>query len=339
MRLQDFDFSLPAELIAQHPAPNRSASRLLHVHDLRLDDRRVRDLPALLLPGDLLIFNDTRVMKARLSGHKDSGGKIEMLVERVIDAHHALAQVKASHAPKTGARIVVGDAVLSVRGREGEFFRLELGGPLSFWDLLEHHGQVPLPPYIDREPDAQDASRYQTIYAREPGAVAAPTAGLHFDDGLIAELRCGGIEMAFITLHVGAGTFKPVRVENLDEHRMHTERYEVPQPVVEAIGRVRKAGGKVVAVGTTTLRALESAALEAGLTPGVRDTALFIRPGFRFRVVDRLLTNFHLPKSTLLMLVSAFAGYDTIRAAYLHAVAQRYRFFSYGDAMLLDLKR
>ena len=339
MRLSDFDYSLPPELIAQHPAPTRTASRLLHVDGRTgaMEDRSFADVAELLEAGDVLVVNDTRVIKARLHGRKDSGGEVEVLVERVLDARRALAQVRASKPPKAGRRLVLGDGVeAEVLGRRGEFFELAFGEDLL--ELLERHGEVPLPPYVTHEALAEDESRYQTVYARAPGAVAAPTAGLHFDAALLDAIRARGVTLATVTLHVGAGTFQPVRVEDLSQHVMHSEWYGIPQATVDAISGARKKKGRVVAVGTTTLRALESAANreEGGLAAGTGETRLFITPGYEFRVVDRLVTNFHLPKSTLLMLVSAFAGADTIRRAYAHAVAARYRFFSYGDAMLLE---
>ena len=333
-----FDFHLPAELIAQHPAAERTASRLLHVDHGRLADLRFIDLPGLLAPGDLLVFNDTRVIKARLYGQKESGGQVEVLLERIIDPRHALAQVRASKSPKPGTRIKLEEAfTLVCTGRQGEFFALELEGDGDLWDLAERHGRLPLPPYIEHGAEAEDESRYQTVYAKNPGAVAAPTAGLHFDEAMLAKLADQGIRQAAVTLHVGAGTFQPVRVDKVADHKMHTERYHVPEETVAAIRETQERGGKVVAVGTTSLRTLESAACGNGLVrAGAGETDIFITPGYRFQVVDRLITNFHLPRSTLLMLVSAFAGLDPIRAAYAHAVAEQYRFFSYGDAMLLE---
>jgi len=355
-RLADFDFDLPAELIAQVPPAERSASRLLVVGDecnrAATIDRMFRNLPALLDPADLVVFNDTRVINARLAGIKPSGGRVEIMIERPTGAYDALAQIRASHAPKPGSTIAVGDFVVRVVDRDERFYcvRVEVGGTLE--QMLARHGEVPLPPYIARPASDADAARYQTVYARQPGAVAAPTAGLHFDDEMLESLAARGIASAFVTLHVGAGTFLPVQVERLSEHRMHSEWFDLPQATVDAIAHTRERGGRVVAIGTTTLRALESAALGSGvlepdvhdaaagdgLRAGAQETRLFITPGYRFRVVDQLLTNFHLPKSTLLMLVSAFAGYDEIRAAYAHAIRQRYRFFSYGDAMLLTRK-
>lgn len=340
LTLDDFDFDLPPELIAQHPAAERTASRLLHVDGAILRDRRFAELPQLITPGDLLVFNDTRVIKARLFGRKESGGQIEVMIERIVDPRHAVAQVRASKSPKPGSRIVLEDAfTLTVTGRTGpssEFFALELEGDGDLYALTEAHGRLPLPPYITHAAEVEDQSRYQTVFARESGAVAAPTAGLHFDEAMLAALKDHGAELAWLTLHVGAGTFQPVRVHNLAEHRMHSERFEIPQATVEAVARTRARGGRVIAVGTTSLRALEAAAQRGELRAGRAETDIFITPGYGFRVVDRLITNFHLPKSTLLMLVSAFAGCDTIRAAYRHAVEERYRFFSYGDAMLLE---
>jgi len=337
-RLSDFDYELPADLIAQAPTPTRSASRLLHVDGDELRDLAFTVLPSLLAPGDLVVFNDTKVIPARVHGTKSTGGRAELLIERIVGDTEAWAQVRASHAPKVGARIdLPGGGRATVLAREDRFHRLafEGTGPLHAW--LERNGSVPLPPYIARDAQPGDRERYQTIYAREPGAVAAPTAGLHFDDTIMAALAANGVERAFVTLHVGAGTFQPVQHEDLAQHVMHEEWFTLPAATVEAVARARGRGGRVVCVGTTTLRALESAVAEGGrLRAGAARTTLFITPGYRFRVADRLLTNFHLPRSTLLMLVSAFAGYDRIRAAYAHAVAQRYRFFSYGDAMLLD---
>ncbi|MFZ2854407.1 MAG: tRNA preQ1(34) S-adenosylmethionine ribosyltransferase-isomerase QueA [Rhodocyclaceae bacterium] len=340
LTLDDFDFNLPPELIAQHPAAERTASRLLHVADGALHDRPFTALPDLIEAGDLLVFNDTRVIRARLYGQKESGGQIEVMIERIVDARHAVAQVRASKSPKPGSRIVLEQAIhLTVQGRtgeQGEFFALELAGDGDLWSLIEAHGRLPLPPYITHAVEGDDELRYQTVFARHPGAVAAPTAGLHFDEALLAQLRERGVELAWLTLHVGAGTFQPVRVHDLSEHRMHCERFDIPQATVDAIARTRARGGRVIAVGTTSLRALEAAAQKGELRAGAAETEIFITPGYAFRVVDRLITNFHLPKSTLLMLVSAFAGTDAIRAAYRHAVAEHYRFFSYGDAMLLE---
>lgn len=336
--VDDFDFPLPPELIAQHPAPERTASRLLHVHGSTLRDLRFADVPSLLQAGDLLIFNDTKVIKARFFGKKESGGAVELMLERIVDARHAVAQMRASKSPKPGSRVRLEDAFdLTITGREDGFFHVELVGEGDLWQLAERHGHLPLPPYITHDAEAVDETRYQTVYAREPGAVAAPTAGLHFDEPLLATLKAQGIEQAFVTLHVGAGTFLPVRVSNIAEHQMHSERFEIPAATVAAIAATRARGGRVIAVGTTSLRALESAADGTGnVRAGGAETQIFITPGYHFQVVDRLITNFHLPKSTLMMLVSAFAGFDPIRAAYRHAIAERYRFFSYGDAMLLE---
>jgi S-adenosylmethionine:tRNA ribosyltransferase-isomerase len=338
--LADFDFELPPELIAQHPAPERSASRLLDGRGVLPIDRVFRELPSLLLPGDLLVFNDTQVIKARLYGEKQStGGAVEALVERILPHHEVLAHLRASKAPRPGSAIAFAEGafeaeVLGRAGPDDALFHLRFpADPLA---LLQQHGHVPLPPYITHADEAEDIERYQTIFAQRPGAVAAPTASLHFDAAVLSALEARGIGRAQVTLHVGAGTFQPVRSENLDEHRMHSEWFEVPEPTVAAIEAARARGGRVVAAGTTTLRALESAALGGTLQAGARDTDLFIRPGFEFQVVDALITNFHLPKSTLMMLVSAFAGFDQVRALYRHAIESRYRFFSYGDAMLLQ---
>ncbi|UOD31811.1 tRNA preQ1(34) S-adenosylmethionine ribosyltransferase-isomerase QueA [Massilia violaceinigra] len=332
--LSDFDFDLPAERIAQTPLPDRSASRLLHLDGTAIVDRQFADIVGLLAPGDLLVMNDTRVLKARFFGVKETGGNVEVLVERILDSRTVLAQVRASKSPKPGNRIRLADAFDVTAGeRAGEFFTLVFDGDV--FELIEAHGRLPLPPYIEHDADEFDETRYQTVYSREPGAVAAPTAGLHFDVALLAALKAKGVEFAYVTLHVGAGTFQPVRVEALAEHKMHTEWYTVPQETVDAVRAARAAGRDVVAVGTTSLRALESASQSGELVAGSADTALFITPGYTFKTVSRLITNFHLPKSTLLMLVSAFAGYEAIRGAYAHAIASEYRFFSYGDAMLL----
>ncbi len=338
MKLSDFDYDLPPELIAQHPAPERTASRLLRAEPGgELRDLAFRDLPSLLDPGDLLVFNDTRVIKARLRGRKDTGGEVEVLVERVTGEDTALAHVRASKSPRAGRRLLFAPgASAEVTGREGDLFALRFEGGPGVLEVLAAHGEVPLPPYITHAPDAQDESRYQTVYASVPGAVAAPTAGLHFDRAMLEALAAKGIASARVTLHVGAGTFQPVRGEDIASHVMHEEWYSIPEATVSAVAAARARGGRVLAVGTTTLRALESAAAAGELRAEAAQTRLFIVPGFRFRVVDRLLTNFHLPRSTLLMLVSAFSGTALIRRAYAHAVDRRYRFFSYGDAMLLD---
>lgn len=337
-RLSDFDFALPPELIAQHPAPTRSESRLLHVTGERLENLAFRALTSLLAPGTLLVFNDTRVVKSRLEAVKPTGGHVELLLERVLGPASARFQFRASHAPRPGTTLALpGSLEARVVARDGRFVDLELPGIASVHDYLDAHAAMPLPPYIARPADADDEARYQTVYGRERGAVAAPTAGLHFDDAMLAALEAAGIERAFVTLHVGAGTFSPVDVEDLSRHAMHSEWYRITEATSRAIASARERGAAIVSVGTTTLRALESAAAHDGTVhAGDAETALFITPGYRFRVVDRLLTNFHLPRSTLLMLVSAFAGYRTIREAYAHAIAQRYRFFSYGDAMLLE---
>ncbi|RZL40265.1 MAG: tRNA preQ1(34) S-adenosylmethionine ribosyltransferase-isomerase QueA [Rubrivivax sp.] len=339
LTVADFDFDLPPELIAQHPAPERSASRLLDATGNEPVDRVFRELPGLLSPGDLLVFNNTRVIKARLYGIKSTGGSVEALVERVLPGTREVwMHLRASKSPKPGGRIRFADAfdaeVLGRCGPDNGLFHLRFAGdPFA---LLEAHGHVPLPPYIAHADDADDERRYQTVFAKEPGAVAAPTAALHFDEALLASLAERGVGQAHVTLHVGAGTFQPVRVDRLAEHKMHSEWFEVPQSTVDAIAACHDRGGRVVAVGTTTLRALESAAVGGTLQAGARETDIFITPGFEFRVVDRLVTNFHLPKSTLMMLVSALAGHAQVMALYRHAIAQRYRFFSYGDAMLLD---
>jgi S-adenosylmethionine:tRNA ribosyltransferase-isomerase len=335
-RLADFDYALPPELIAQLPAAERSASRLLVVDGDELGDERFVDLPRHLACGDLVVFNDTRVIKARAAGVKPTGGRVGMLVERIVGEREAWVQLRASHLPRVGTSIAFEGAEAVVVAREERLFLLRFAMTESLAEWLERHGEMPLPPYIARRADASDEARYQTVYARHPGAVAAPTAGLHFDAALLDALAAAGVATAQITLHVGAGTFQPVTHDDLARHRMHVERYDIPAATVDAIAGARARGSRVVAVGTTTLRALEAAAGDDGLPKaGWNETALFVTPGYRFRTVDALVTNFHLPRSTLLMLVSAFAGYDTIRAAYAHAIADRYRFFSYGDAMLL----
>ena len=351
----DFDFELPAELIAQHPTPERSASRLLDATGQQPVDRVFRDLPALLEPGDLLVFNDTRVIKARLFGRKASGGAVEALVERVLPGlpgrpHAVWAHLRASKSPQPGSVIRFGvnqapsgaaaategfeAEVLGRAGPDGSLFHLAF--PAEPLALLEAFGHVPLPPYITHADDAEDERRYQTVFAARPGAVAAPTAALHFDEAVLAALQARGVRQARVTLHVGAGTFLPMRTEQIAEHRMHSEWYEVGEATVQAVRETRRAGGRVVAVGTTSVRALESAARAGELVAATGDTDIFITPGFEFRVVDRLVTNFHLPRSTLMMLVSALAGHARVMALYRHAVAQRYRFFSYGDSMLLS---
>jgi S-adenosylmethionine:tRNA ribosyltransferase-isomerase len=337
VKRSDFHYDLPAELIAQRPLPRRSDSRLLHLARPggALADRVFRDLPALLQPGDLLVFNDTRVIPARLHGRKESGGRVELLLERLLGDRDCLAQLRVSKPLRPGGRVILEDgSQLRLVGRDGAFFRLELAeGRLS--DKLEQLGHMPLPPYIARADSPEDFERYQTVYAAAPGAVAAPTAGLHFDRELLAAIDARGVERAWVTLHVGAGTFQPVRVDDIEQHEMHAEYLEVAAETCAAVRRTRERGGRVVAVGTTSVRALETAAAGGGLQPFRGDSRIFIRPGGRFRVIDGLVTNFHLPESTLLMLVCALAGMDETLAAYRHAVAMRYRFFSYGDAMLI----
>jgi S-adenosylmethionine:tRNA ribosyltransferase-isomerase len=338
LRLSDFDYALPPELIAQAPAARRRDSRLLHVTPDALRDLAFADLPALVSPGDLMVFNDTRVVRARFFGRRTSGGRVELLLERITGEAEAWVQLRASHPPRPGGVIELSHGARArVLARNDRFFHLRFEGTGSLDNWLERHGEVPLPPYITHAADAADAERYQTVYARHPGAVAAPTAGLHFDDAMLQALDARGVGRAFVTLHVGSGTFQPVQSDDLAAHRMHSERFHIPEATAAAIARVRRENGRVLAVGTTSLRALEAAAdPEGAVHPGEAETDLFIVPGYRFRVVDRLLTNFHLPRSTLLMLVSAFAGRERIRIAYSHAVAERYRFFSYGDAMLLE---
>ncbi len=337
MKRSDFQFDLPDELIAQRPLSQRSDSRLLHLppHGGEPADLMFRQLPELLRPGDLLVFNDTRVIPARLFGRKETGGKVEVLLERVLDEKECLAQLRASKSPRDGSVILLQDrSRLMVTGRDGPFFRLRsMDGGLS--EIMERMGHMPLPPYIDREDTPEDRDRYQTVYADRPGAVAAPTAGLHFDEKILAELDAGGVERVRVTLHVGAGTFQPVRCENIEEHRMHAEFIEVSAAVCSAVERCRSRGGRVIAVGTTSVRSLETAAVGGSLEPFRGDSRIFIYPGYEFQVIDGLLTNFHLPESTLLMLVCALAGTRETLAAYRHAVEQRYRFFSYGDAMLV----
>ncbi len=337
MQLSDFRFDLPVELIAQRPLPQRAASRLLSVDGPSglLRDLVFTDLPELLRPGDLLVFNDTRVMRARLYGRKETGGRVEILIERLPAADQALAHLRASKPSRSGGRILLeGGEVLEVRGREGELFRLH-ALDADFRTLMSRHGHMPLPPYIQRPDDESDLARYQTVYARREGAVAAPTAGLHFDAETLQQLADRGVGAAHVTLHVGAGTFQPVRTERLDDHPMHAEWLEVDEATCERVRVARSAGGRVIAVGTTSVRSLETAAADGELKPYRGDTRLFIRPGYRFRAIDAVVTNFHLPESTLLMLVCAFAGYEPVMAAYRHAVERRYRFFSYGDAMFL----
>lgn len=338
MKKSDFHFDLPDELIAQAPLAERSASRLLHLQaDGARVDRHVRDLPRLLQAGDLLVFNDTRVIPARLFGRKDSGGRVEILIERITGAREARAQLGVSKSPKAGARITLDSGgEFEVLGREGEFYLLRLLGDEALEKLLLRAGRLPLPPYIQREPGQNDAERYQTVFAKHVGAVAAPTAGLHFDEELLEQLRMQGVRFGHVTLHVGAGTFQPMRAETVHEHTMHSEWLNVGAELVEQIRRTRAAGHRVIAVGTTVVRALETAMCEDEVRPYAGDTRIFIFPGYRIRSVDALITNFHLPQSTLLMLVSAFCGRERMLDAYRYAVEQRYRFFSYGDAMLLE---
>ena len=345
MQRSAFSYELPEELIAQYPATERSGSRLLLLDGAtgQIEDRRFKDLPGLVRPGDLLVFNDTRVIPARLLGSKVTGGKVEVLVERVLNRHRVTAHVRASKAPRTGSRLRLEEQVeVEVLARDGDLFELRFLDERPVLEVLEELGRVPLPPYIQRIASAPDAERYQTVYARRRGAVAAPTAGLHFDHALFGRLHDAGARLTFVTLHVGAGTFQPMRVEQVERHRMHAEHAEVSEEVVAAVDVARRRGGRIIAVGTTSLRALESGVKGGRLKPFVGDTDLFIYPGYRFGCVDALLTNFHLPESTLLMLVCALGGTERVLRAYRHAVMQRYRFFSYGDAMFVtksgDLK-
>lgn len=338
MQVADFRYELPNALIARHPLKNRSDSRLLFLDGDTgvFEDGQFKDIEALLHPGDLLVFNDTRVIPARLYGAKQTGGKVEILIERLLAPRRALAHARASKPPRTGTAILVGETILSVRGRRGDLFELDAAN-MDFVELMEREGHIPLPPYIDRPDTDLDKERYQTVYAKRPGAVAAPTAGLHFDRPTLERLRAEGVEMGSATLHVGAGTFQPVRTRRLEDHLMHSEYLEVDERLVEQVSAAKTRGGRIVAVGTTSIRSLETAAADGALRPFKGDTQLFIYPGYRFRVVDALLTNFHLPESTLLMLVCAFAGYAQVMGAYRHAVAAQYRFFSYGDAMFATL--
>lgn len=339
MRTLDFNFYLPEHLIAQHPTPERTASRMLHVNGANdtLTDEAFSDFPNFLNAGDLLVFNDTRVIKARLFGQKHTGGNVEVLVERIINQHVVYAHVRASRSPKVGSLIKLSDAFdVEVLARHDDLFELRFLSDDSVLELLEQHGALPLPPYITHEATIQDEERYQTVYSKNLGAVAAPTAGLHFNEAMLDKIKQKGVNIAYVTLHVGAGTFQPVRVDNIHEHKMHSELYNVPQATVDMIATTKKNGGKVTAIGTTAMRALESAAQSGTLQAGEGETNIFITPGYAFKVVDRLFTNFHLPKSTLLMLVSAFGGFNPIKKAYTHAIQQEYRFFSYGDAMLIE---
>lgn len=338
MQVKDFRFELPEELIARYPLEQRSASRLLSVdgNSGELSHLVFSDITRLLQPGDLLVFNDTRVIPARLFGHKESGGRIELLIERVLGEHRALAHVRSSRAPKPGTRLLLeGGIEATVEGRQSNLFELHFAISDHLLQALEQHGHIPLPPYMKREDQLLDRERYQTVYNRKPGAVAAPTAGLHFDQPLLQRLADKGVESAFVTLHVGAGTFQPVKVERIEEHHMHAEHIEVSPQVCAAVRAARARGNRVVAVGTTSVRCLESASASGEIQPFSGDTDIFIHPGYEFRSVDALITNFHLPESTLLMLVSAFAGHEHMMNAYRVAVAERYRFFSYGDAMFL----
>ena len=338
MKKSDFDFELPPELIAQAPLAERSASRLLWLDPEAgsRQDRMFRELPRFVRPGDLLVFNDTRVLPARLFGRKDTGGAVEILIERVTGAHEATVQLGVSKKPREGGTIELADGShATVLGRDGAFFKLRFESPEPLEKLLLKLGEMPLPPYIERHADASDMERYQTVFAREPGAVAAPTAGLHFDEAMLASLRERGVDFGYVTLHVGAGTFQPVRADDIKDHHMHREWLNVGASLVEQIRRTRAAGGRVIAVGTTVVRALESATSDGQLHPFSGETQIFIFPGYRITSIDGLLTNFHLPQSTLLMLVSALAGREFVLDSYRHAVEQRYRFFSYGDAMLI----
>jgi S-adenosylmethionine:tRNA ribosyltransferase-isomerase len=339
MLTRDFDYELPPELIAQHPLPQRSASRLLYIpaEDTKLfEDKTFSELPSLLRKGDLLVFNDSRVFPARLYGRKTSGGQIEILIERLLGTHRALAHIRASKSPKPGSRLMLPEEVQAeVVARRDDLFELEFHCVEPLLDYLQRAGQIPLPPYITRAPDAADSGRYQTVYARNAGAVAAPTAGLHFEQPVFDALKARGIDWAYVTLHVGAGTFQPVRTEKIQEHRMHSEYVEVGADTCRRIQETVARGGRIIAVGTTVVRSLEAATADGELKPFAGETNLFITPGYRFKMIDMLITNFHLPRSSLLMLVSAFGGYERVLRAYRHAIQQRYRFFSYGDAMLL----
>ncbi|AMS32941.1 S-adenosylmethionine tRNA ribosyltransferase [Betaproteobacteria bacterium UKL13-2] len=347
MKTSDFDYFLPPELIAQHPAEQRTGSRLLHLDGQTgaMADLRFTQLPQLVQEGDLLVFNDTKVIKARLHGVKETGGAVEALIERILPPQNgaqkrALAHIRASKSPKEGARLhFANDVSAVVEGRQDDLFLLQFAGEQSVFEVLERIGEVPLPPYIDHAAISEDESRYQTVYAKYAGSVAAPTAGLHFDEGMLRLLSSQNVQQAFVTLHVGAGTFRPVRDDDLSKHMMHSEWYNVPAETAVAIAQAKAAGGRVIAVGTTSMRTLEAAAVMGGVRPGSAETSLFVTPGYAFQVVDALVTNFHLPKSTLMMLVSAFAGHANVMHAYEHAVAQRYRFFSYGDAMFMERHR
>ena len=337
MRRSDFHFDLPDDLIAQYPLAERRASRLLCLDKVTGDqeDRQFADLPSLLRPNDLLVFNNTRVIPARLFGRKETGGQVEVLVERVVDSQHVLAHVRASKSPKPGTLIHIEDTYpVQVTGRDGDLFELAFTEHTA-QEVMQAVGHMPLPPYIERKDDAEDASRYQTVYAEQPGAVAAPTAGLHFDEPMLQQIKAMGVQSEWVTLHVGAGTFQPVRADDIRQHHMHKEWFDVSEQTSQRVNETHDKGGRVIAVGTTSVRALESAASDGRVKSAQRDTDIFIYPGYKFQVVDAMLTNFHLPESTLLMLVSAFAGYDNVMQAYRHAVEQKYRFFSYGDAMFI----
>jgi len=344
MKTRDFFYDLPEQLIAQYPAKNRTDSRLLCIDRDRdaVTDRRFTDLPELLKPEDILVFNNTRVIPARLYGHKATGGKVEILIERITSEHRALAHVRTSKTPKIGSEIILnssasdGDVSFTVEDRRDNLFVLSTDTGTCISDILEQYGHMPLPPYIERSDEAQDLDRYQTVYARRPGAVAAPTAGLHFDDNILSIIRNKGVNSAYVTLHVGAGTFQPVRAESIKDHSMHAEYLVVPEETVESCKQARQQGGRIIAVGTTAVRSLETAAADGELKPYSGETSIFIYPGYQFKSVDALLTNFHLPESTLIMLVCAFAGYETTMRAYNHAVEMAYRFFSYGDAMFIE---
>ena len=338
MRTLDFDFYLPPHLIAQHPLPNRSESRLLEVNAANntIQDNHFRHITDHFESGDVLVLNDTKVIKARLFGQKATGGQIEVMIDRVLSAQEAYAQIKSSRSPKAGSLLhLSGDYQAEVLGRHADMFHIRLLGNESWYDFLEQYGQLPLPPYIEHKADAADDTRYQTVFAKHAGAVAAPTAGLHFDDVLLQALMSKGVHVRYVTLHVGAGTFQPVKVDNISEHHMHSEVYHLPEDTIQTILDARASGKRITAVGTTSLRTLESAANAGKLFAHHGETSIFITPGFEFKLVDRLITNFHLPKSTLMMLVSAFGGYDLMRQAYSHAIEKAYRFFSYGDAMLI----
>jgi S-adenosylmethionine:tRNA ribosyltransferase-isomerase len=350
MKLSDFDYHLPDELIAQHPPHERTASRLLHLDGVTgvLEDRKFRDILSLLRPHDLLVFNNTKVIKARLHAHKETGGSAEVLIERVLDnafgkhapqSSTALAHIRASKSPKPGSRIIFANNITATMvQRVDDLFELHFENGQRVYDVLEKIGEVPLPPYITHQADTTDESRYQTVYAKHAGSVAAPTAGLHFDEALLDEIQARGVASAYVTLHVGAGTFQPVRDDDISKHIMHSERYQVPPETVEAVVKTKAAGGRVIAVGTTSMRTLEAASSSGKLITQQAETQIFIKPGYEFKTVDRLITNFHLPKSTLMMLVAAFAGRENMVNAYRHAVENRYRFFSYGDAMLIEKK-